>query len=94
MQERIKRIIRVAQMTSNDDRDALATFIRQTVRALPKVAAKSAELFSLKLSATAEKLCGIGACLQNHLIEFTNHQQRAMRLDGASQVDLFAFTVR
>ena len=94
MQKRIESIIGVAQMTPNDEGNVLAVFMRQMARALPKVAAKRAQLHSLKLFVCGKKLCGIGAGLQDHLIGFTNHQQRAMRLNGAREVDLLPFTVR
>ena len=94
MQERIERIVGVAQMTPNDERNSLAVLMRQTVRALPKIAAKRAQLLSLELRPRNKKICGIGAGLQDDLIDFTNHQQRAMRLNGAGEVDLLPFTVR
>lgn len=45
-------------------------------------------------SVQPEKRCGIVADLHHGLIGLVDNQQRAVRLDGASQVNLFALAVR
>jgi hypothetical protein len=94
MQKRIESIVGITQMAPNDEWNVLAVVMGQMARALPEVAAKRAKLRSLKLFVCGKKLCDIGAGLQDRLIGFTNHQQRAMRLNGAREVDLLPFTVR
>lgn len=85
---------RIADATANGPGNRVQRIVQMGLNPARQTLGESLQRAAEEVGVQPEKRCGIVADLHHGLIGFVDDQQRAVRLDGAGQVDLFALAVR
>jgi len=92
VQQRVERPLGIAQVTPHGDRN-VAGLADVTSNLLPQIAAKIAQMTPVRAIFYFEKVGGVCARLHHHAVALGDEKERAMRLDGASELNLLALTI-